>query len=412
MFLNSLLQRNRAFVRAAVELHQAGEIPPNSYVLDLDAMRENARLISDKAHELGLTVFAMSKQFGRNPPALDAVVDGGVDGFVAVDMGCVLPIVHAGHPVGHIGHVVQIPRHEAPRASAANPSFWTVYSLQKAAEAAAAAAEQGNEQRLLARVHAPGDSFYPGQEGGFPVETIDEVLEAIAALDGAAFGGITTFPAIRYDQDSHALQASPNAKTLERAANRLSELGIGHIEINAPGNTSVAALDLLASLGATQVEPGHGLTATTPLHAHHRLPETPAALYLSEVSHEHGGRAYCFGGGLYVDPVFGEYPMQALVGATAEAALERRVEVTLPPLEGIDYYAMLDAESHRPAAGDTVVFGFRIQAFVTRAYVVPLSGVASDSVKVEGIWTTAGTPVDWPEYSDCLSGTVETRRRT
>ena len=29
------------------------------------------------------------------------------------------------------------------------------------------------------------------------------------------------------------------------------------------------------------------------------LPELPAALYLTEVSHHYGGRAYCFGGGLY-----------------------------------------------------------------------------------------------------------------
>jgi predicted amino acid racemase len=403
MFLNSLLERNPSFVRAAIALHQAGQIPPNSYVLDLDAMRENARLISEKAHTLGLSVFAMSKQFGRNPRALDAVVQGGVDGFVAVDMGCVMPIVHAAHTVGHIGHVVQIPRREAPRASAANPSFWTVYSLEKASEAAGAAAEQGREQALLARVYAPGDSFYPGQEGGIPLDMIEDATERIGELEGARLAGITTFPAIRYNAASDSLEASPNARTLERAATRLSELGIAHLEINAPGNTSVAALDLLASLGATQVEPGHGLTATTPLHARNQLPETPAALYLTEVCHEHSGKAYGFGGGLYVDPVFGDYDLHALVGDSPDSALEHKVRATLPPIEGIDYYAMLDTEEYRPAPGDTVVFGFRIQAFVTRAHVVPLSGLASGKPVVEGVWSTTGAPVNWPEYRDYFS---------
>jgi hypothetical protein len=38
MFLKTLVRRNRPFIAAAVNLHQAGKIPANSYVLDLDAM--------------------------------------------------------------------------------------------------------------------------------------------------------------------------------------------------------------------------------------------------------------------------------------------------------------------------------------------------------------------------------------
>ena len=47
---------------------------------------------------------------------------------------------------------------------------------------------------------------------------------------------------------------------------------------------------MLAAAGATQIEPGHGLTGTTPLHAVEDLPETPAVVYLSEVSHLIGAR--------------------------------------------------------------------------------------------------------------------------
>ena len=69
--------------------------------------------------------------------------------------------------------------------------------------------------------------------------------------------------------------------------------------------------ETLAAAGATQVEPGHGLTGTTALHIFEDLPERPAAVYLTEVSHHYGGKAYCFGGGLYIDPIFPAYDLKA-----------------------------------------------------------------------------------------------------
>ena len=69
---------------------------------------------------------------------------------------------------------------------------------------------------------------------------------------------------------------TPNLATLERAAEALARAGRGGIEINAPGTTSSAVLAALAEAGATQVEPGHGLHGTTPLHALEDLPELPA----------------------------------------------------------------------------------------------------------------------------------------
>jgi hypothetical protein len=61
----------------------------------------------------------------------------------------------------------------------------------------------------------------------------------------------------------------------------------------------------------------------------------------------------------------------------------------------IDYYGMIDTETGPAAVGDSVVFGFRPQAFVTRANVVGLSGVRSTPV-VETITDAYGNPVDWP----------------
>jgi hypothetical protein len=42
-----------------------------------------------------------------------------------------------------------------------------------------------------------------------------------------------------------------------------------------------------------------------------------------------------------------------------------------------------------------VIFGFRIQAFVTRAFVVPVSGVELAAPRAEGVWTTDGSEAIW-----------------
>ena len=88
MFLHSLLRTNPVFVTAAIELHQAGRIPANSYVLDLDMVGQNAGHLMAEARKYGLAVFPMTKQFGRNPEVLKVLCAAGVDRYVAVDMAC------------------------------------------------------------------------------------------------------------------------------------------------------------------------------------------------------------------------------------------------------------------------------------------------------------------------------------
>jgi len=397
VFLNTLVRRNRPFIEAAVNLHQAGEIPANSYILDLDAMQANASIMAGEAKKLGLKIYAMSKQIGRNPPAFDALAAGGIDSYVAVDMACARPIHAAGYQVGHIGHLVQIPRAEAQAAAAMKPDYWTVFSHEKAREAAEASSRIGHSQQLLARIHADGDTFYLGHEGGFPASEIVSVADTLDALPGARFAGITTFPALLFDPKTDQASPTPNLKTLEEAAQALHTSGRGKIEINAPGTTSSRVMAALASAGATQVEPGHGLTGSTPLHAVLDLPEKPAMLYLSEISHTYSGRPYCFGGGLYIDPVFADYDVRALVGADPDATLNNAVKATLPPPSAIDYYGILEPEQDKPIrTGDTVLFGFRAQAFVTRAFVVPISGISRGEPAVQGIWTPDGRRAEWP----------------
>ena len=396
MFLNVLRRRNPRLVEQSILLHQAGQIPANCYVIDLDAVEANARVLKAEADRHGLKIFAMTKQMGRDASFCAALLRGGVDRAVAVDMEDARACSRAGLAIGHLGHLVQVPRAEADAAASLSPDFWTVFAFEKAAEAAAARARRGGRQRFLARIQTAGDRFYRGHEGGFEATDAVRVADQLDGLEGGAFAGITTFPALLFDPEARTLRPTANLRTLERAAADLARAGRTGIEINAPGTTSSVAMPALASAGATQVEPGHGLTGTTPLHALEDLPEVPAVVYVTEVSHFHGSEAYCFGGGLYIDPVFPEYQVRAIVASEPTSAETALRNVEIPPPAAIDYYGMIDARSGSVAVGDTVVFGFRPQAFVTRAYTVGISGLSGDAPVVEQIHDAFGRAVQWP----------------
>ncbi len=399
MFLNALVERNPEFVQAAVQAHQAGLVPPNCYVLDLDTIEANTATLCQRAHALGLTVLPMTKQVGRQPHALDAIARGGAEGFVAVDMDCARAIHRGGHCLGHLGHLVQVARAQVREASDMEPLYWTVFSTNKASEAAAAAAAAGRTQRLMLRIFDDGDVFYPGHEGGITLPELPAALDYIDSLTGAELAGLTTFPALLFDPATETARITRNVETLARAADlcRSHRTAPQRLELNLPGTTSTSVLEMLADAGATQVEPGHGLTGTTPPHAVQELPERPAVLYLSEVAHIHQGAPYCFGGGLYVDPVFGPYEVRALVAHDPDEALslDSSAPVAMPNPAAIDYYARVNTDPQRSVSeGATVIFGFRIQAFVTRAVVVGLKGVATEQAEIAGICYSSGIPIE------------------
>lgn len=397
MFLDVLSRRNRRLIEAAVELHQKGEIPANSYLLDIDAIKGNAERLYTEAKKYNLKIFAMTKQIGRNPVALQAIAEAGIDSCVAVDMACARTIRASGIKLGHVGHLVQVPKAEVGPALNMEPEYWTVFSYEKAREISEAN-NAGRVQKLLARIFADGDIFYKGHEGGFPANDILKTVEELDRLKGVAFSGITTFPAQLFDPERKDVLPTPNMKTLAETAALLARAGVKDIEINAPGTTSCCLLERLASAGATQVEPGHGLTGSTPLHAVKDLAEQPAMVYVSEVSHIYGGKPYCFGGGMYIDPVFPDYPVRAYVGSTPETAWKQKLVCEIPSPASIDYYGILQPEREQNIKeGDTVVFGFRAQTFVTRAYIVPVSGISKGNPVVHGCWTPDGKKASWPE---------------
>ncbi len=164
------------------------------------------------------------------------------------------------------------------------------------------------------------------------------------------------------------------------AASRLRAAGHEITQINAPGTTSVDTLPTLAAAGATHVEPGNALHGTTPLHVFDAsAPELPAIVYVSEVSHIDGGDAYVFAAGYYVDRVLGPYQLRALAGHD-ESLLERFVEVETAQDGAIHYYCIIrSARDAGVSVGDTVVFCFRPQTFVTRARTQSMAGLHGGS---------------------------------
>jgi predicted amino acid racemase len=378
MFLQPLLDRNLQFIKTAVQLHQKGEIDPNTYVFDLETVTANSKLLWEKGQSLGVDVIAMTKQVGRNPDFCRAVKSGGINGSVAVDYECGVYSHAAGLKISHIGHLVQIPKSQISRAFDLEPALWTVFSLEQARDIAKIAAEHNKSVKVSLRVWDEDCTFYKGHEGGFHASEVMDVAKELSELKNLSLAGVTSFPALLFDKASKQLKVTKNAELIRKMAENLEDV-LGYKLIrNMPGTTSVEGIEMLAKAGATQVEPGHGLTGTTPLSAVVETIEKPAIAYVTEVMHHHQGRAFVLGGGLYMDPVLGDIPTKAAI--FTERGDFEILEADMPNPGAIDYYAALlpTRNGILPPIGSTVIFGFRPQIFVSRGMTV---GIENSSTR-------------------------------
>lgn len=380
MFLEVTLRRNPRLIDAALRLHAEGRLPPNTYVLDMDAIRKNARTLADSARREGIQLYFMSKQLNRNPQVIAAVAEAGIPRGVAVDVDDARAFREAGVALGHVGHLVQIPRAYLPQVLSWQPEVMTVFSLGQAGAVSEAALKLGVRQGLLLRVAA--GCFHPGQEGGIGLEELPAVARAICALPGVWVAGVTAFPCLAAENGKPA--PTPNLAAVTQAARLLrEELGLEVAQVNAPSLTCAATLPILRQAGATHGEPGHAITGTTPLHAVSDQPELPAMLYLTEVSHTYGGRAYTYGGG--------SYPRGHMRNALVGTAL-RRAPLRRPAAENIDYYLALD--DSRAREGEPVIAAFRTQGFTARANLALVEGVQDGAPRLAGLYDRANRPLD------------------
>jgi predicted amino acid racemase len=404
VFLELLSRRNPALLAAAADLALQRRIPPNTFVLDLDAIAANAAAIRAEAAAVGLNLYFMTKQIGRNPVVTEALVGTGGGETVAVDIADANALLAHGFKLGHIGNLVQVPTIDIPRIVASGPEVISVFSAAKARQIAAEAHRQGRTQDLLIRVADPGkDTYLPGMDGGVLLDELHATAQEIVGLPGARVVGVTTFPALAYSEAAKPVPTQ-NFSTLLRAREILEGLGIEVRQVNAPGNTSVYTLRMQAELGATHVEPGHGFLGTTPFHLVHDLPEIPAACYVTEVAHHVADRAYVYGGGFFVDdPVWlnPRFRRTVMVGNTLEEISEHREEFfgagsgASGGFGGIDYYGYISGTPQTAPVGSTVVMGFRIQSFVTRANIAVVS-TSGTRHQLHGLFDQAGNRL--PSY--------------
>lgn len=399
MYLQRLFDLNPALIDAAVELHQSGRIPANTWLYDLDTVAANARMQSAEARRLGLTTFLMTKQIARNPLVVATALASGIDKTVAVDITCANILHRNGLPVGHMGQLNQIPRHQVDHALQMRPDYITVYSVEAARWMSQRAESLGLHQPLLVRVYGDDNFAFPGQEGGFREEEVVGAVRQIAALPNVEVIGTTTFPVVEYTFETAKSppRLLPNMKTIVDAAERIeAEVGIQMRVINAPGNTSVETMAMLAEAGATHVEPGHGICGTTMAQMQFGSEfERPAYTLVTEVSHHYKDRAYAFGGGLWslFGGVFDDgWPKKLLVGSnplSARANVLDYAHIT----QIIDYHLAIE-QGDRCQIGDTVIFPIYTQAQMTRSYTAAVSGIQSGNPVVEGLFDHAGTRLD------------------
>lgn len=391
MFLDMTLKRNPRLIKYAAELHREGRIRPNTYVLDTDALRQNTRMLAEAAEKYGIRLYMMTKQLGRNPEAARLIAAGGIEKAVAVDPWEARTLARSGIKLGNVGHLVQIPAGMLREILSYRPEVVTVFTPEKAREVSRAALELGMVQDILLRVVGPRDMIYEGQVGGFKEDELIEAAEEIKKLKGVEIAGVTAFPCFLYDPDSGQIKKTENADTLIRCAGKLrEEAGIEIKQINAPSVTALATLPLLAELGATHGEPGHGLTGTTPLHGHEESGELPAMVYVSEISHCYEDNAYVYGGGFYRRSCM----KKALVGKDFEAMKDNVLEISELQPEAIDYYGILKLGGSKVDVGDTVIYAFRTQIFVTRSEVALVEGIQGDKPRISGIYDNLGNKIE------------------
>lgn len=382
MFLDITLKRNPGLIEAAFNLHSEGQIQPDTYVLDLDAILQNGRHILQEADKYGIKLYFMTKQFGRNPIIAKELINIGYQGAVAVDERESEVLFENGIPIGHAGHLVQIPSKKIRDILLRNPEVITVYSVDKAEEISEAAKELGRYQKIMLRVIDDGDIFYPGQNGGIQIKCLRPAVEEILRLPNIIIHGLTTFPCFLFDEQTGQMNETQNIHTLMCAKQILQdEFGIDIRQVNTPSGTCTSLIEKIALSGGTHGEPGHGLMGTTPVHAVSEQVEIPAVVYTSEISHSIGNVSSCYGGGYYRRSNM----MAALVGQSFKSMRKMTVEEICG--DYIDYYFGLKGKAK---VGESVVFSFRTQIFVTRSQVAVVKGISSGNPQIIGIYDSLG----------------------
>lgn len=381
MFLDATIRRNQKLVETAITLHQSGALEPDTYVIDFDQLKRNAKLMLDEANTQGIELYFMTKQIGRNPMIAQMLMDLGYAGAVVVDFREAQTMMNANIKIGNIGHLVQTPKSMLPKVISYGVEVFTVFSMEKLREINDAAKDLNVKQDVILKVAGPDDMFYSGQFSGVELSDLDAFIEEAKQLDHVSIVGATAFPCYLFDIDKNELKEMENYHSVLKGIDVMKKHGLEIKQINVPSTTSKLTLQLMKEGPGTHGEPGHGLSGTTPAHAHFDLEELPSVVYLSEISHNFRGSAYCYGGG--------HYRRSKLIGALIvnRDNERKRVSVIPPDDDSIDYYFEIPETCEISA---TVIMAFRFQIFVTRSKVALITGIQEENPSVLGFFDSQG----------------------
>lgn len=382
MFLTMLQKRNPKLVNTIFKMHQQGLIAPDSIVLDLETIKQNARLLAQKAIDYHLKPFFITKQIGFNPLVAKAIIEAGFKGVVCVDFKEAMMCMRHQLPIAHVGHLVQIPEAMIAKILNYGVDFFTIYSIEKAQKINAIAAKLDKKQAILIKLIEDNGTIYKGQEGGFSLAQLPALIDKLKTMAQINIAGLTAFPCWLYDPKLKKIAATKNVELILKAKKLLAEHNIFVSELNMPSANAWSSIADLANIGATHLEAGHSLTGTTPMHAYHDdLAEIPAMAYISEISHHYQKDSYFYGGGCYR-----RYPIhQALIGTSSNNCTS--VDVNEFDATSIDYHL---STPHYFPIGASVIACFRTQVFVTRSEVLVIDQIQSDNPVIIGTFSPLG----------------------
>ncbi|WP_375168198.1 alanine racemase [Sneathia vaginalis] len=375
LFLKRLLDTNKAFVDASLDLYKKGLILPDSYCIDVDMFLENAKNILNEAKKYNITLFYMLKQVGRNPYLAKKLEDLGYKGAVCVDFKEVEVMMKNNLKLCNIGHLVQIPKNMLSRVIEYGVEIITVYSYDMIKEISNIALSLNKTQDIMLRILDENSEIYPGQEAGFSVNEVKELIPKLKDLKGVKLNGITSFPCFLYSPDEKCIKETNNLFSVLEVNEFLKKQNLYVKHINLPSVSTVENIKKIYSYGGTDAEPGHALTGTTPLNIDSGI-EIPAYLYISEISHVFKNNSYFYGGGYYPR------------GHMKHGYIDNKiVNVNNFNATNIDYYLSLEGKYN---IFDPIILCFRTQMFVTRSDIVLIEDIHSNNIHIVGIYNTQG----------------------
>ena len=375
MFLKRLLETNKNFVDATLNLYHKDLILPDSYCIDVDAFLYNAKLILSEAQSKNIKLYYMLKQIGRNPYLAKKLEELGYLGAVCVDFKEVEIMMENGLKLGNVGHLVQIPKSMIEKVIKYGADIFTVCSLEMIEKISEIALKNNKIQNIMLRILENDSNIYPGQEAGFSKDEVIKILPRLKELKGIKLTGLTSFPCFLYSYDTETIEETNNLKSVLELKEILLENGVEITHLNLPSVTCFENMEIINKYGGTHAEPGHALTGTAPVNTRESK-EKQAYLYVSEISHKFKDKSYFYGGGYYPR------------GNMKYGYIDNKiVEVNKFSSDNIDYYLSLDNEYN---VFKPIILCFRTQIFVTRSDVILIEGISSNNPKIVGRYSSHG----------------------